>query len=439
MKRQSRNDPHETTVEWSQNQDGTTNRNGDGVRQRGIQEALFFTVFFTWYIYFVVEKCHSGQWSLFRWPQFPTHIEDYLDTEAALICLVWFIIQCPLYVLPIGGKTEKGLALKDSGQSLQYRLNALFVLMLNISGFVSAELLGFRVSKLSEKLLQLTTAGVILILFLSWMLYIKAYWASKLNLNHQGNTGNVFYDWFHGRELNPRLQFLDLKYVCFRSGIIGWIMLNLVNIVKAYEQGKGHPTNNLILVFGMQLTYVVDCFWFENALLVSRDIVHEGLGYNLLVQFLMIPFCFIVQTRYLLQTNLTLPWYILTGIFLLYFTGYIIYRDSNQQKNNFRKNPKSPSVSHLESMPTASGKALLVGGWWGLCRHPNYLGDIIISISYALPTGLNHFLPYMGSLFLILLLIDRERRDYAECKQKYGADWGRYCARVKYRIVPYIY
>jgi delta14-sterol reductase len=85
---------------------------------------------------------------------------------------------------------------------------------------------------------------------------------------------------------------------------------------KAFETKEG-PTLTLLLVTGFQLLYVVDYFWFEDGLLVTRDIVHEYLGYNLLVQFLMIPFCFAVQTRYLMMTGHTLPWYCLLTITIL--------------------------------------------------------------------------------------------------------------------------
>ena len=44
-------------------------------------------------------------------------------------------------------------------------------------------------------------------------------------------------------------------------------------------------------------------------------------------------------------------------------------------------------LSDLKTMPTSTGKRLLVSGWWGMCRHPNYLGDMLISVSYALTTG----------------------------------------------------
>ena len=81
-----------------------------------------------------------------------------------------------------------------------------------------------------------------------------------------------------------------------------------MNLFKSYET-NGFYSPTMVCLFLMQLLYVADYFWLEGGILVSRDIVHEGLGYNLLIQFLMIPFCFCVQTRYISTTRYELPWY----------------------------------------------------------------------------------------------------------------------------------
>lgn len=41
----------------------------------------------------------------------------------------------------------------------------------------------------------------------------------------------------------------------------------------------------------------------------------------------------------------------------------------------------------LETIPTATGRHLLVSGWWGMVRHPNYLGDLIMALAWSLPCG----------------------------------------------------
>ncbi|XP_021341749.1 lamin-B receptor-like isoform X2 [Mizuhopecten yessoensis] len=249
---------------------------------------------------------------------------------------------------------------------------------------------------------------------------------------------STYYNWFIGAELNPRFGFLDLKLVLFRSSIIGWMIFNWVNVVDAFE--TGHLTPSLLLVSSLQLVYVLDTFWFEAGTLVSRDIIYEALGFNLLTLFLMIPFTFCVQTRYLATTGFTLPWYCLIAIISLNVTGYWILRGSNSEKNNFRRNPKDPAFANYQTLPTqVKGKNLLVSGWWGMSRHPNYFGDIIINFSFALPTGFGCFLPYLNPLFLVMMLVDRERIDGEECRQRYGEAWDKYCEKVKYRIIPCVY
>jgi Delta14-sterol reductase len=115
----------------------------------------------------------------------------------------------------------------------------------------------------------------------------------------------------------------------------------------------------------------------------------------------------------------------------------------------------------LETLPTARGKKLLVSGWWGLVRHPNYLGDIICQIAIGLSAGtkdeykflfskvlfvrvffvagFGHFFPWAVPVLSILCLLHRVSRDNSRCQSKYGDAWSRYCDKVKHRVLPKIY
>jgi delta14-sterol reductase len=147
--------------------------------------------------------------------------------------------------------------------------------------------------------------------------------------------------------------------------------------------------------------------------------------------------------------------------------GYYIFRSANNEKNRFRTNPNDPRVSHLEAIQTEAGSKLLVSGWWGRARHINYCGDLIMSFSYCLPTGIagyvihNYTNPVTGNvtkeieqgdargwgmiftyfyvIYFSVLLVHRGLRDEEKCRRKYGKDWERYCQRVRYRIIPGIY
>jgi hypothetical protein len=71
---------------------------------------------------------------------------------STLIVFGWFGVQCVLYVLPVGGELVDGLPVKETGVKLKYRLNAFFVLTLNILGLLAAIVSGFNVTMVSDKL-----------------------------------------------------------------------------------------------------------------------------------------------------------------------------------------------------------------------------------------------------------------------------------------------
>lgn len=82
-----------------------------------------------------------------------------------------------------------------------------------------------------------------------------------------------------------------------------------------------------------------------------------------------------------------------------------------------------------------------MSGFWGLSRHINYLGEVLMAVGLAIPGGWinGSVLPWLYPIYYIVLLITRERDDYARCEQKYGQLWNEYVTQVQWRIVPYIY
>lgn len=41
----------------------------------------------------------------------------------------------------------------------------------------------------------------------------------------------------------------------------------------------------------------------------------------------------------------------------------------------------------MEVLTTSSGEKLLISGWYGWLRQPNYLGDILMYWAFVLPCG----------------------------------------------------
>ncbi|CAL8362997.1 unnamed protein product [Lota lota] len=395
-------------------------------------------IFLPLLVLYLLSISRSPGASILQWPPRLPPTSALWDPLAPALLLGWFTLHVFLYLLPLG-KVSEGLVLKN-GTRLKYPINGFYALCISVGLLVLMLWTGAPLGSLFELLLPLAVCATGMSFLLSFYLYISSFWAPHHALAPGGNTGNPLYDFFIGRELNPRIGNFDLKYFCeLRPGLIGWVVINLGMLMKEVELRDG-PSLAMVLVNSFQLLYVADALWNEEAVLTTMDIVHDGFGFMLVFGDLAwVPFTYSLQASFLVVHPQELGAAAAAAIVLLNGIGYYIFRKSNSQKNLFRRDPKHPSVSNLETIATATGKRLLVSGWWGLVRHPNYLGDLLMALAWSLPCGFSHLLPYFYVVYFTVLLIHREARDERQCRAKYGLAWDAYCQRVPYRIFPYLY
>jgi len=368
-------------------------------------------------------------------------------TEACLVFSGWMAYCVALHVL-LPGIVKEGTVLPD-GTRLTYKLNGMSVLLVTVVLVIA----GIKTETLNlgwvhANFLALLTAGVGFAFLFSFALYFGSFASgsgdegeSKKLLAKGGNTGNSLYDFFIGRELNPRIgRAFDLKVFCeLTPGLIGWVLLDLG---FAHEQFRrlGNVSPAMILVCLFQGLYVVDALWFEPAILTTMDVTTDGFGFMLAFGDLVwVPFTYSLQARYVLERGPELDAKTLVAIVSVKVLGYAIFRGSNSQKNLFRTDPEDPRVKHLRYLPTRRGTRLLIDGWWGIARHVNYLGDWLMAWAWCLPCGFDHLIPYFYVAYFGVLLFHRDLRDGEQCELKYGDDWKKYCAIVKYRLIPYVY
>ena len=197
----------------------------------------------------------------------------------------------------------------------------------------------------------------------------------------------------------------------------------------------------MILVNAFQFLYVADYFFHEEAIVTTWDIKHERFGWMLCWGDLVwVPFTYTVQAYYLVTHPDELSFFATTGIVVLNMVGYMIFRGANIQKHRFRRDPSRPVWGRPPVyIRTGSGELLLTSGWWGIARHLNYFGDLLMGVAWCLPTGFSHPLTYFYIVYFLILLLHRERRDHRMCLAKYGPDWDAYCRKVRWRIVPGLY
>ncbi|OAL35693.1 hypothetical protein AYO20_05074 [Fonsecaea nubica] len=421
------------------------------------------------------------------WPE--DGLLGLFDLNVILWVLAYYALSLALQLF-LPGQEVDGTTLGTGGRH-HYKFNSFNSAVLTLAGLaVGTALQGtdFAVwNFIWDNLPQVVTAN----LLISYAQAIYVYLASfsiphpgkpnpeNRELAKGGHTGNMLYDFFIGRELNPRVavprwipiaggQVIDIKvFNELRPGLLGWIILDLAFIVHQYKV-HGFVSDSIILVTLFQSLYVLDSLYMESAILTTMDVTTDGFGFMLAFGDLAwVPFIYSLQARYLAVYPLTLGISGIAGVLGVQGLGYYIFRGANNEKNRFRTNPNDPRVSHLETITTESGSKLLVSGWWGYARHINYLGDWTMSWSYSLPTGIAGYIinkyqnpvtghvtrevvqgdargwgmifTYFYVLYFAVLLVHREMRDEEKCRRKYGKDWERYCKRVRWRIIPGIY
>ncbi|RSL75191.1 Delta(14)-sterol reductase [Fusarium floridanum] len=416
------------------------------------------------------------------WPQ--DGFAGLVSWEASAATAGYLLLSLILYrVLP--AYEVEGTELRSGGR-LKYRLNTLysssFTLAILAAG-TAAQGAEFPVwTFISDNFIQLLTANTIFSYVVATFVYVRSFSVKPGNKENRelaagGHTGNMLYDWFIGRELNPRVVIpligeVDLKeWLELRPGMMGWIIFNCSWCAQQYRN-YGYVTDSAICITLVQAVYVFDSWWNEPAILTTMDITTDGFGMMLAFgDIVWVPYVYSLQTRYLAVHPVSLGPVGLAVMLSLIGLGFYIFRSANSEKNNFRTNPNDPKVSQLKYIQTKKGSKLLISGWWGIARHINYLGDWIQSWPYCLPTGLAGYqilsagaqaegafvmrdgrevvqgeakgwgmlITYFYILYFAILLIHRERRDDDKCHRKYGEDWEKYRKIVRYRIIPGIY
>ncbi|HEY9595059.1 MAG TPA: DUF1295 domain-containing protein, partial [Spirochaetia bacterium] len=114
---------------------------------------------------------------------------------------------------------------------------------------------------------------------------------------------------------------------------------------------------------------------------------------------------------------------------------------ANMQKFFFKLDPTRVYLGFISPRTVSNGKqTLLCSGFWGVARHINYLGEILMSMGLTLALGWPAlWMAWLYPLYYVGLLFSRERDDEKRCARKYGVLWAEYTRKVPRRIIPGIY
>ncbi|CAH8320517.1 unnamed protein product [Eruca vesicaria subsp. sativa] len=364
-----------------------------------------------------------------------------LPSSQSVYVLVFYFVYLAVAGEILPGKVIRGVVLSD-GSQLRYRCNGLLALTLLVAILgISAKLGVLSLLVVADRGLELLSATFIFCVLVTLVLYITGRYSSDKSSSLKPHvSGNLVHDWWFGIQLNPQFMSIDLKFFFVRAGMMGWLLINLSILAKCFQDGS--LSRSMILYQIFCALYILDYFVHEEYMTSTWDIIAERLGFMLVFgDLLWIPFTFSIQACncpgwWLLYNKVELSVPAIVDNCFVFLIGYMVFRGANKQKHIFKKNPKTLIWG---KPPVVVGGKLLASGYWGIARHCNYLGDLMLALSFSLPCGISSPVPYFYPIYLLILLIWRERRDEERCAEKYKEVWTEYLRLVPYRILPYVY
>ncbi len=327
----------------------------------------------------------------------------------------------------IPGRLTQGQKLKD-GSRKTYKLNGL-----RLFGLLAIVLAAGQFTHL----FSLSTVNR-----LFWPLFVVANAFAFVHsfylyfVGKRGEEHGFFGEMWFGRDLNPELWGVDLKMFAYVPSLLGLWVLNVSFAVAQWET-LGHLTARMTLYQVFFTVYIFNYFQFEYGMLHTWDVIAENFGFMLVWgDYVLVPFFYCLCGWYLVGYYEAIPWYQVAALPVLFAVGFWLFRGSNEQKHRYKENPQAT----IWGKPAeAIGGKLLVSGFWGIGRKLNYTGELMVYTSWTLTTGFQSFIPYILPLWLACLFPHRAWRDEQRCSAKYGDLWKQYCARAKFRMIPFIY
>lgn len=365
-----------------------------------------------------------------------------------LLFLIYAIFSWLLYLI-VPGKIEIG-PIFNSGKRYEYKLNSLNCLLLEIGIQMLLGYTGFvPLETLSKYFSRIIIASVYLGLFLSILMYFKGKWFPTFKNIESMGRNDLIEDFYSGIELAPRFSETspyDLKLFCI--GHIGMILWQLLNISHA-AYGWNRGSVDALVVCLLQTIYIFDWAIYERWYLYTVDIQHDRLGYYLTYgAFSWMTMSYTAYGYYASHVRPGNSNFRLFIVVFLYLLGYWLMRTSNNQKEDFRKNPekkiwgKKPEFM-LAEYKTLDGvtrkNKLLLSGFWGWARHFNYVGDLLLCLSISILCGFDCLSGHVYSFQLTGILLTRALRDDKRCLLKYGEDWKKYKEKNRYLLIPKIW
>ena len=374
----------------------------------------------------------------------------FLPTIKSMSLYVGFLVMQTILAFIMPGPVMEGLPMKG-GLRLKYLCNGLASWYVTLAVHAALHVTGILpLHWLIEEFGPLMTSSIIVGNLVS--LFVMVY--PVITKQNEPGTEMSADHFFMGVWLNPRLGILDIKM--FAEIRISWILLFLLTAGCACQQYDKHGTvsSPMLIMVLAHFLYANACMKGEECIPTTWDIFHERWGWMLAFWNLAgVPFLYCMSSLYLCtRAPFEHPPGMSLAIAIGLVVAYYVWDTANSQKNRYRMMqantyfdrkafPQLPwgTLRFPKEFKMERG-TMLLDGWWQYVRKPHYTADMIMALCWGLSCGFNAFIPFFYFFFLSSFLIHRCRRDGQRLAAKYGEDdWKKYCERVPYILVPYVY
>ncbi|XP_012944950.1 delta(14)-sterol reductase TM7SF2 [Aplysia californica] len=240
---------------------------------------------------------------------------------------------------------------------------------------------------------------------------------------------------YHGSCTTLTLAQVELKYFFYVH--VGLVALALLDLLVLLDFALKHTvTAPLAFLATTQYLLVAHTLLYESFLMKKPFIDSEKLGFFWLLKVLLyLPFFHSLPVLYTSVTEIVLPKPAMLADCVLFLFGFIIYTSSIHQKENFAVDPNA--YRSLKSI-TVPGRRLLISGYWGIVQKPDYLGYMIIWLSWIIACGLSGLSLVVLTIIYITMFVWLHQAAQVK-KTKYHSGWTRYINVVPKKVIPYVY
>jgi protein-S-isoprenylcysteine O-methyltransferase Ste14 len=333
-------------------------------------------------------------------------------------------------------RNVKGYITKPgSTEKMEYRLNGILVFIVTVSMWVLLSVTGVIPFDFLYTYRWYGLAGAC-ILGLAFTLVLV--------LPYRKVRESFVADLFLGRVENLQVMKgrIDIKMWLYLAGAT-MLELNVLSFTAHHIVTFNENISPGIILSAALLTwFVVEYLIFEEIHLYTYDIFAERIGFKLGWGCIVFyPYFYPVGLWATVSLpNPGTPSWLLVLYAVVFFSGWMLARGANMQKYFFKRDHQRSFLGITPEFISDGDRKVLVNGFWGLSRHINYLGEILMASGIILCTGYPGLVwPWLYPLYYVLLLFTRQYDDDSRCSMKYGKLWEEYRKRVPWRIIPRIY